>query len=253
MTLASVAVIAGTLAAGVFVKYYTWRWSYYLNACLYGTTGLLVLVFYHPPPTGLRRLDTNVRTHLAKVDYIGILVFAGSLTSLLIGLTWGGSTYAWNSKQVIATLVVGCVGIFAFALYEIFVVTEGMFDHRLFVSRNFPILLFVCAIDGMLLLGVNVLFSQQIAIVFTQDAVKVATDLMPYLVTSAFGCLPAGFIMGKTQSYRLLLVFALVWCSLFTGLMALLNPDRINFLYAFSAMFGIGTAVTTVIPSKSLI
>lgn len=33
--------------------------------------------------------------------------------------------------------------------------------------------------------------------------------------------------------------------------MALLNPDRINFLYAFSAMFGIGTAVTTVIPGKT--
>lgn len=34
--------------------------------------------------------------------------------------------------------------------------------------------------------------------------------------------------------------------------MALLNPDRINFLYAFSAMFGIGTAVTTVIPIAAL-
>lgn len=217
MTLASVAVVAGTMAAGVFVKYYTWRWSYYLNACVYGATGLLVLVFYHPPPTGLQRQQTSIGRLVARVDYIGILLFAGSLASLLIGITWGGNTYPWNSKQVMATLIVGCVGILAFGLYETFVVTEGMFDHRLFGSRNFPILLFVCAIDGMLLLGVNVLFSQQIAIVFTQDAVKVATDLMPYLVTSAFGCLPAGFIMGKTQSYRLLLVFALAWCSLFTG------------------------------------
>lgn len=32
--------------------------------------------------------------------------------------------------------------------------------------------------------------------------------------------------------------------------MALLTPTRISYLYAFSAMFGIGTAVTTVIPSK---
>lgn len=220
MTLASVAVMAGTLAAGVFVKEYTWRWSYYLNACIFGVTGLLVLVFYHPPPTSLRRERRDVGSLIAQVDYIGILIFVGSLTSLLIALTWGGSTYAWNSKQVLASLIVGCLGLVAFGLYETFVVKEGMFDHRLFVSRNFPILLFVCAIDGMLLLGVNVLFSQQIAIVFTQDAVKVATDLMPYLVTSAFGCLPAGYIMGKTQSYRLLLVFALGWCSLFTGMLS---------------------------------
>lgn len=32
--------------------------------------------------------------------------------------------------------------------------------------------------------------------------------------------------------------------------MALLNPNRLSWLFAFSAMFGIGTAVTTVIPGK---
>lgn len=219
MTLASTAVIAGTLAAGAFVKLYDqgWRWSYYLNACVYGATCFLNLVFYHPPPTGLRRQQTSVGKLLSQVDYIGIIIFTGSLASLIIGLTWGGTTYEWNSKQVVATLVVGCLGLIAFGLYETFVTTEGMFDHRLFVSRNFPILLFVCTIDGMLLLGVNVLFSQQIAIVFTQDTVKIATYLMPYLVTSAFGCLPAGLLMGKTQRYRLMLVLALGWCSLFTG------------------------------------
>lgn len=218
MTLASIAVVAGTLAAGVFVKQYTWRWSYYLNACVYGTTALLVLVFYHPPPTGLRRQETSVGRLLAQVDYVGIFLLAGSLASLIIALTWGGETYAWGSRQVLAALVVGCVGMIGFGLYESFATAEGIFDHRLFSTANFPILLFVCAIDGMLLLGVNVLFSQQIAIVFTSDSVKVAETLMPYLVTSAFGCLPAGLIMGKTQRYRLLLVCALVWCSLFTGM-----------------------------------
>lgn len=227
MTLASVAVIAGTLAAGAFVKLYYegWRWSYYLNACVYGTTCLLNLVFYHPPPTGLRRQQTSAGKLLSQIDYIGIIIFTGSLASLIIGITWGGTTYAWDSTQVLATLIVGCLGLLAFGLYETFVTSEGIFDHRLFVSRNFPILLAVCTIDGMLLLGVNVLLSQQIAIVYTQDTVKVATDLMPYLVTSAFGCLPAGLLMGKTQRYRLMLVFALAWCSLFTGT---ITPDPLE-------------------------
>lgn len=220
MTLASTAVIAGTLAAGAFVKLYFegWRWSYYLNACVYGTTSFLNLVFYHPPPTGLRRTQTSVGRLLAQVDYIGIFIFTGSLASLIIAVTWGGTTYAWNSSQVLATLIVGCIGLIGFGLYEAFGTTTGIFDHRLFPTRNFPILMFVTTVDGMLLLGVNVLFSQQIAIMFTQDTFKVATDLMPYLAISAFGCLPAGLIMGKTQRYRLLLVIALAWCSLFTGM-----------------------------------
>src|ERR1700744_3902606 len=35
--------------------------------------------------------------------------------------------------------------------------------------------------------------------------------------------------------------------------MALINPNRLSWAYAFSAMFGIGTAVTTVIPVVALV
>jgi hypothetical protein len=35
--------------------------------------------------------------------------------------------------------------------------------------------------------------------------------------------------------------------------MALINPNRLSWAYAFSAMFGIGTAVTTVIPIVALV
>lgn len=227
MTLASVAVIAGTLAAGAFVKFYDqgWRWSYYLNACVYGTTCLLNLVFYHPPPTSLRRQETSATRLLAQVDYIGIFIFAGSLASLMIGLTWGGTTYDWNSSQVLASLIMGCVGLVGFGLYETFGTSVGILDHRLFPTRNFAILTFVTTVDGMLLLGVNVVFSQQIALMFTSDTLLVAADLMPYLVLSAFGCLPAGWLMGKTQRYRLLLIVALAWCSLFLGMIPSHHKD----------------------------
>ncbi|KAJ5934185.1 hypothetical protein N7466_003732 [Penicillium verhagenii] len=245
---ASIMVIVGTVAAGAFVKYETWRWSYYLNAFIYATSASLVFFFYHPPLTGMRRQQGELREILAKVDYFGIFLFAGSIASLLIALTWGGATYAWSSHQVIATLVVGLVGLLGFGIYQWRFTSQGIFDHRMFESRNFPILLFVCTVDGMLLLGVNVLYAQQIAAMFTTDAVKIATILIPYLATSAFGCLPAGWIMAHTKSYRVMLVSALLWCSLFTGLMALITPDRLSWAYAFSSLFGIGTAVTTVIP-----
>ncbi|EGU88497.1 hypothetical protein FOXB_00987 [Fusarium oxysporum f. sp. conglutinans Fo5176] len=236
-TMASCAVIAGTLGAGAFVKYQTWRWSYYLNAFVYGTTTVLVTCFYHPPPTTLRRQQSRLDDLFAQVDYFGIMLFVGSIASIMIGLTWGGNTYPWSSSQVLASLVIGCVGLLAFGLYERLFTRQGIFHHDMFVSRNFPILLFVCVVDGMLLLGVNVLFSQQIASMFTTDAVEIATILTPYLATSAFGCLPAGILMARTKSYRTILVASLIWCSLFTilGLCVLCT-------------FGCGTAVTTVIP-----
>lgn len=220
--MASAFVVLGTFLAAAFVKYDAggaggWRWAYYFNAIIYAIAAVSIAVTYFPPRPLLGRHHV-LKEIIHGVDYIGILTMSGSLASLILGITWGGTTYAWNSKEVIATLTMGCVGLVLFGLYEAFVVKEGIFDHRLFSTVNFPILLFVCTIDGMLLLGVNVLYSQEIFDLFSKDAVRIAVILSPYLITSTFGCIPAGWIMASTRSYRSLLVAALFWCSLFTGL-----------------------------------
>lgn len=252
-TMGSSAAILGTFVAAGFVKHNAggrggWQWAYYFQSFVYAVAGISVFATYFPPPPVLRRRG-NLREIFARVDYIGILLLCASLASLILGLTWGGSTYPWSSGKIIAMLTCGCGGLVLFGLHEWLGKSDGLFDHRLLQTANFPILLFVCMVDGMLLLGVNVLYSQEIADLFTTDAVNIALILSPYLITSTFGCLPAGFIMAKTKSYRILLVGALLWCGLFTGLMALINPHRLAMACVFSALFGIATAVTTVIPS----
>ncbi|KAF7534168.1 hypothetical protein G7054_g6486 [Neopestalotiopsis clavispora] len=255
--LASIFVVLGTFMAAAVVRDNTgghggWRWAYYFNGIIYGCTALAVAVTYFPPPPRLGKGKHVLRDLLTKVDYIGITIMTGSFAALVNGLTWGGSTYAWDDGKIIAPLVVGCLGLVAFGLYETFVVKEGILDHRLFQTRNFPILLVVCTIDGMLLLGVNVLFSQEIFDLFTQDAVQIAVILSPFLITSTFGCIPSGWIMWWTKSYRLLLAIALFWCSLFSGLMSLATSSRLSWVYGFSTMLGIGTAVTTTLPIVAL-
>jgi hypothetical protein len=44
---------------------------------------------------------------LANIDHIGIVVFAGAVTSLLLGLQYGGSVYSWSDGRTIACLVIG--------------------------------------------------------------------------------------------------------------------------------------------------
>lgn len=40
------------------------------------------------------------------------------MTVVILGLTWGGQEYAWNSTHVIATLVVGSVVSVAFVVWQ---------------------------------------------------------------------------------------------------------------------------------------
>jgi len=268
-TINSVAAVVGTFLAGVFAEHTAWAWSYRFNGIVYAISGLAVLLTYQPPPTAIRR-SNSIREILLGIDYIGMVLLAGSLACLVIGFTWGGTTYAWSSGTIVGTLVAGCVGLVAFGIFEWKLCgNNALLDHRLFENYNFPILCFVCLIDGMLLLGINVLYAQEIPDLFIADAVRIAVILSPYLITSTVGCLPAGWIMGKTKSYRAILIAALLWCSLFTGkysveidcrrlrltmgtgLMALIDSSRLSWALAFSALFGLGTAVTTVIPSTS--
>ncbi|KIW19448.1 hypothetical protein PV08_00020 [Exophiala spinifera] len=251
-TINSIAAVVGTFTAGAFAQAGNWQWSYRLNGIVYAIAGISVLLSYRPPPTAIRR-TTNLREIILGCDFIGVILLAGSFACIVIALTWGGSQYAWSSGMIVGLLVGGCIGLVVFGLYEWKGArSNAVLDHRLFDSANFPILCFICLIDGMLLLGVNVLYSHEIPAVFGGDAVRTAVILSPYLITSTLGCLPAGLIMGRTKAYRTLLVSALLFVSLFTGLMALLNPDRVRWALAFSALFGVGTAVTTVIPIVAL-
>ena len=151
-TINSIAAIIGTFSAGAFAEYASWAWSYRLNGIVYAIAGVSVFITYNPPDTAIRR-SGNLHDILRSVDYFGILLFTGACASLIMALTWGGTVYQWSSGTILATLITGCMGLLFFGLYEWKLKkTDGILDHRLFETLNFPILCLVCLIDGMLLL-----------------------------------------------------------------------------------------------------
>ena len=50
---------------------------------------------------------------IKAVDFIGIFLALAGTIVLMLGLTWGGGQYPWDSAHVIATIIAGfavCVG-----------------------------------------------------------------------------------------------------------------------------------------------
>src|ERR1700722_14905324 len=251
-TMGSTAAILGTFVAAGFVKHNAgggggWQWLTIFNR--------LFMPWLAPPSsqhTSHRRLscgDEGISGKSSPVSTISAFSCCASLASLILGLTWGGSTYPWSSGKIIAMLTCGCGGLALFGLYEWLGKSDGLFYHRLLQTANFPILLFVCMVDGMLLLGVNVLYSQEIADPFTTDAVNIA--LIFITISDYFNLwLPPRWLHhGQNQvlpcsAHRSPPVVRSVH-----GLMALINPHRLAMACVFSVLFGIATAVTTVIPS----
>ncbi|CAK7237200.1 hypothetical protein SEUCBS140593_009878 [Sporothrix eucalyptigena] len=244
------------LVSGAFAKMSTssgWRWVYHLNDIFFGVVAILTILFYNPPPTKLLResIHTN-RSILKSIDFVGVILFICGMICLVIPLVWGGNAYPWNNARIIALLVVGGAFLVAFGFYDAYGRPDGLLDHRFFAQRNYPLVLAVAFVDGMILYGVNAFLPQQVGGLFTQDPVTVSVYLLPLNLGVIVGITSSTWVLGVFRHYRLILVSAILLITTFCGLLALVDSTRHAMLLGFTCVIGIGVGVTTAIPNVIL-
>ncbi|GAM88183.1 hypothetical protein ANO11243_062140 [Dothideomycetidae sp. 11243] len=241
--------IIGLVESGGFAQMSTdgWRWVFYFNAIFFALSAALIAIVYNPPPPKLRR-ELSAISAAASVDFIGLALLLIGVILLVVGLTWGGSVYAWKSPHVITTIVVGGFGLVAFGLYETYGCSDGIIDHRFLEHRNFLLILSVAFVDGMLLYGVNAFYPVEVTGIFTSNLLKANLYLLPLNIFVLVGCFGAAAFLGRLKHYRTFLVVTLAVLSLFLGLLILVTPSRPAMADIFTGVIGLCTGVTTVIP-----
>jgi MFS family permease len=110
----AVGTMMGPLAGGLFAEHANWRWGFYINLpfCAIG----LCLV-----PLAVRlqaERGTLMHRLVHSVDWVGCFLFVGSVSSFLIGTSWGGQMFPWSSWRTLVPIVLGVVGIFGTSLWE---------------------------------------------------------------------------------------------------------------------------------------
>ena len=58
------------------------------------------------------RIPLALKVH--RIDWIGIIIFMSSTTSLLFGITVGGTLYNWNSFRTLLPIILGAIGLVLF-------------------------------------------------------------------------------------------------------------------------------------------
>lgn len=113
-----------------------------------GALTLVVVIFFLP----LKAIKGDYRKKLSQIDYGGSILTILATTLLLLPLNWAGTTYAWNSPNVLGCLL-GSLGLFILlGLWEWKVAVIPVINPAVFSSSTVNAVFGVTFIAGMVIL-----------------------------------------------------------------------------------------------------
>ncbi|KAK7012809.1 efflux pump FUS6 [Favolaschia claudopus] len=210
----------GPVVGGSLAQKGQWRWIFYLNIPICGVTLALVSLFLN-----LRTPPGSFAAKIKKIDFIGNVLVVASTTSLMIGLTWGGVQYPWSSPRILTSLILGCIGLGAFLVYEFTVASNPIVPRGLLSTRT--------SLSGFI--QTSMLFIVLICLLYympvyfqaCMDASPIASgvDIFGLAFSVAPSALLVGLSIAKSRQYR-----PQIWVSwslviIGTGLFTTLTVD----------------------------
>jgi EmrB/QacA subfamily drug resistance transporter len=207
-----------------------WRWVFYVNLPL----GLLALfmIMYRMP----------VLRHGAggRIDYLGAVLVVLTAATTLLGLTLGGTTYPWNSPQILGLFAVGCVSLGIFLWIETHA-AHPILPLHLFRVHAFRVTALASFVMSTAFLGVVMFMPLYMQVVQGINATQSGFALLPLMGGLIVSSIVCGRLVTRTGRYKPFMIAGGV--VLFVGVIALtgIGPDTTSGDLAWRlALTGVG-------------
>ncbi|KAH9809316.1 Sugar transporter [Teratosphaeria destructans] len=212
--------VSGPVIGGALSHKSTWEWIFYLNLPFILTSFVLVVFFIV-----LRAVPTSFAEKVRRADWIGAILFVASITSMLVPLTWGGLTYAWDSWRTITPLGYGFVGLIILAYHERFIAMEPIIRAAVFGNRTANIAYLATALHGMVLWCL--LYYQPLYFEGVRgfSPILAGVALFPATFTVAPMAILSGILISKFGRYRWAIWGGWITTTLGVGFMCAIDTD----------------------------
>lgn len=146
----------------------------------------------------------TLRTKLASIDYVGILLFTSGITVFLVGLSWGGIEFAWARNQTLLPLVLGTVLTFIFLIYERRFAKAPFIKLSIYKNYSSVCALHAAFLQGFIMYSALYLWNIYMQAVLGKSPIGAGVALLPVMLSTMPSSIITGQLLKRGIDFRLL-------------------------------------------------